>query len=825
MKSQNKHYIRNNFINSVINRKDGRLNQKYFSPVTKPNEIGPSLNIVKTKTNMRELSRFSDRPYLETPRILANNVNESSNSYLENNYSILNENNGSYMRNNNNNLNNVNYFNYSSSNNNRRNNQSKKKIVIFTECPKKLSDYILKNNNKKKVYQLNYIDENDFYSGRYYNNKIYRNYYSNENEYNNINSHNNQKRILNFKTYNQNYNNDFSLLKQLYNNKIRKKKNYNNINENLYINNNNLNNNINNNTNSDNYSINDIYTNNQNNDELKVIKIQSVWRSFFFRRYLLSSLNNFYNFVKLSNVLHPIFYNNSKPIFKQFLINLRNNLKEKGNQNPLYKKAMLKSTKARTKVIDDLSKKSFKQLNQIAKNNINLYTRGKRKNNIPQNNCIYRKKNELTKSPLSGNERKFNKNNFNLRAKPKTQEPEKKEYKDKDKEKDKSETNINSMIKLITKKVYLLHFPLLLYRLRILEKIKLIEIKFQRLYRLLCIKKKLLILPYFRKYRMNILSQTINNLVSENKINKKINIALDDKYIASNDNKESQNYKDNTDNKYLRSKNKLNNANNNKVILNNINLKNVTKNKDILLRNGNKKINNIINDKVNNSTSEKIKDNINNNIDNDNDKMSNNINEIINYNIDVINIENNNNYISKENVIDNNFDNKKEILNKIINKKELKIKTNLKNYFNKWKDISKDIYVLPKLQSNDVASIKINTYKSTALPYRKHIKVKKKRSNNLSHNKSNNIIKTGINSFQSDSGAKKMKINIVNVFTDSNEKESNILKMFSLQSKNSIESAENSNFIKKIADITRKISRKNLIFKYFNYWNKKAKEN
>ena len=825
MKSQNKHYIRNNFINSVINRKDGRLNQKYFSPVTKPNEIGPSLNIVKTKTNMRELSRFSDRPYLETPRILANNVNESSNSYLENNYSILNENNGSYMRNNNNNLNNVNYFNYSSSNNNRRNNQSKKKIVIFTECPKKLSDYILKNNNKKKVYQLNYIDENDFYSGRYYNNKIYRNYYSNENEYNNINSHNNQKRILNFKTYNQNCNNDFSLLKQLYNNKIRKKKNYNNINENLYINNNNLNNNINNNTNSDNYSINDIYTNNQNNDELKVIKIQSVWRSFFFRRYLLSSLNNFYNFVKLSNVLHPIFYNNSKPIFKQFLINLRNNLKEKGNQNPLYKKAMLKSTKARTKVIDDLSKKSFKQLNQIAKNNINLYTRGKRKNNIPQNNCIYRKKNELTKSPLSGNERKFNKNNFNLRAKPKTQEPEKKEYKDKDKEKDKSETNINSMIKLITKKVYLLHFPLLLYRLRILEKIKLIEIKFQRLYRLLCIKKKLLILPYFRKYRMNILSQTINNLVSENKINKKINIALNDKYIASNDNKESQNYKDNTDNKYLRSKNKLNNANNNKVILNNINLKNVTKNKDILLRNGNKKINNIINDKVNNSTSEKIKDNINNNIDNDNDKMSNNINEIINYNIDVINIENNNNYISKENVIDNNFDNKKEILNKIINKKELKIKTNLKNYFNKWKDISKDIYVLPKLQSNDVASIKINTYKSTALPYRKHIKVKKKRSNNLSHNKSNNIIKTGINSFQSDSGAKKMKINIVNVFTDSNEKESNILKMFSLQSKNSIESAENSNFIKKIADITRKISRKNLIFKYFNYWNKKAKEN
>ena len=66
---------------------------------------------------------------------------------------------------------------------------------------------------------------------------------------------------------------------------------------------------------------------------------------------------------------------------------------------------------------------------------------------------------------------------------------------------------------------------------------------------------------------------------------------------------------------------------------------------------------------------------------------------------------------------------------------------------------------------------------------------------------------------------------MVNILTNSNEKESNILKMFSLQSKNSIDSLENSNFIKKIADITRKISRKNLIFKYFNYWNKKVKEN
>ena len=568
------------------------------------------------------------------------------------------------------------------------------------------------------------------------------------------------------------------------------------------------------NINIDNDSINDIYTNNQNNDELKVIKIQSIWRSYFFSKYLLSNLNNF---LKLINVLNLIFYNNAKPIFKQFLYKLRNILKEKEKEkqrkNPLYKKAVIKTAKTSTNIKDDLSKKNFRQLKQIAKNNINVYTRGKRKY---QNNCIYRKKNELTKSPLSGKEKKLNKNTFNLQTKPKNKEAGNKI--DKDKDKLKSKININNMIKLITKIIYLLHFPLLLYRLRILEKIKLVEIKFQKLYRLLCIKKKLMILPYFRKYRINVLSQTVNNFISENKINK-INNSIDDKNIVSNNNKEYQDNNVNIDKKNIRNKNKINNANDSKVIINNINLNNVTKNQDILNRNGNKQINNIINEKNNNST-ENIKNNVSNKI--DNEKMNNNINEIINYNIDVINIEKNNNYISKDNIIDNKDKKKKEILNSIINKKEKKIKA---NYFNKWKDFSKDIYVLPKLKSNDADSIRINTYKSSAIPYRKHIRVKKKKTYNLSQNKSSNNLKNGINSFQSDSGAKKMKINIVNVLTDSNVKESNILKMFSLQSKNSIDSSENSNFIKKIADITRKISLKNLIFKYFNYWNKKAKEN
>ena len=163
MKSQNKQLIKSKFLNNVINRRYGRSDQKYFSPIPKPIEIGTFYNNLNYRDNIRELSKFSDRPYIETARIFESNANENSNSYLENNYSSLNENSTSYIRNNISNLNNINYFNNSASNNNRRNGNSKKKIVIFTECPKKLSDYILKNNNKKKVYQLNYIDENDLY--------------------------------------------------------------------------------------------------------------------------------------------------------------------------------------------------------------------------------------------------------------------------------------------------------------------------------------------------------------------------------------------------------------------------------------------------------------------------------------------------------------------------------------------------------------------------------------------------------------------------------------------------------------------------------------
>jgi hypothetical protein len=152
------------------------------------------------------------------------------------------------------------------------------------------------------VYHLTYLDENDLDLNyeEFLQSKLYKNYNSNGRD-NSYRLKNNKKKNYNYKAFS---NRDYTLLNNLYNNKNNKII----IKENIYINNNNRNN----------YSINNIYTNNQNNDQLKVLKIQSVWRGHFFRRYLINSLNLFYNIMKSYNILNKILFSKSKPSFKQF---------------------------------------------------------------------------------------------------------------------------------------------------------------------------------------------------------------------------------------------------------------------------------------------------------------------------------------------------------------------------------------------------------------------------------------------------------------------------------------------------------------------------
>ena len=127
---------------------------------------------------------------------------------------------------------------------------------------------------------------------------------------------------------------------------------------------------------------------------------------------------------------------------------------------------------------------------------------------------------------------------------------------------------INNIIKYIIKKNILLYFPLFLYRLKILQKIKLIECKYKCLFNLIKIKEKLFLFPYFKRYRNNIISLTVKQM-------------LDIKNVYTK--KENLNHSDNKDinnnfkiNKYILGSNGKYNSNNNKFKLNKIMYSNKT---------------------------------------------------------------------------------------------------------------------------------------------------------------------------------------------------------------------------------------------------------
>ena len=295
----------------------------------------------------------------------------------------------------------------------------------------------------------------------------------------------------------------------------------------------------------------------------------------------------------------------------------------------------------------------------------------------------------------------------------------------------KEKTEIYNIFNYIIKKNIFLHLPLLLYRMRILQKMKLVENRYKCLFNILKIKEKLKLFAYFHKYRDIVFSKTINYLISENQFTLK---------------QESSN-------------------NNNK---------NITKDKE--------------------------------NITNQNDVLRNN-------NINI------------------NSNKKKEILINLINNRQLKDNKNLLNKaFYKWKDIYDNNFVLPMLTPNKHQKIKLVIYNNKASSNSKKtfIKVKKiksDRSKNYSHHAKSMVNrKVSLNSFDSDNiNVKKMKVQKVNVLGNSREIKSSLTKDITSNYKSN-EIVDNSYFIQKIANISRKISNKNSIFKCFDFWKKKTKE-
>jgi hypothetical protein len=668
---------------NIIKRRERNGNFRYFTPSARHKDRTPFRKIIRNATITKESSKLTERPNIRNSRTYKNDLfinNDNSLSMISNR--IINFNNS---------------YNYPIND---------KKVVLFTEPPKKLSDYILKNKSPQKIYKLIYLNEDDINYLMDEDDNMYNNYYSirdyrqflfnrrkpksniNENDYNNylfnkLHNHNN-------KSYNLNTYADKSFID------FYRKDNY------ICIGN-------------------DIFSNNQNNDQLKVVKIQSLWRGYQTRKFMLRILNKYYKMMKIINCLNRILYKHSKLNFKDFF----NSISQK--KNNIYTYNNINKNIARNKKIIPVSVSSIsfrygkKNKNKYQKenlnkpniidnnNNINICIPGKKKIYAPppkNNLVVYRRKNNaIQKSPVFTKKKLDikSKDKIILRAKTKGFEIYTKlNYKNK------RNLGINKIKKFIIRKNALLYFPLLLYRLRILEKVNLIVFKYKHLLKVFKIKEKLGLYHYFHKYRKNILSQTVNQIFIKNKD------ILNQKEIIND------NY-----------------ANNNK-----------------------------------------------NNLNDSNPKKENNI------------ANKNNN----------------ELLKMLIIKKDITIKIlSLKYYFNKWEKKTKIILDLKR--NKNIKKNYLN--KSTEMPRKKFIKIKRIKSNNFNDVTQPRNIGNGkglTNSFDIDI-IKKMKVSKLRLdkglsqeLNKNNEKEGNAL------------------FIQKVASIFKKIEDKDMKFQCFNYWKKKTKE-
>ena len=416
------------------------------------------------------------------------------------------------MRNANNiiNLNNINYNNYNTS--------SKRNIVIFADPPKKLSDYILKekSKSKKKVYKMIFIEENDFKNTK----RSYVNTYLNSK-----NSYEIPKEEIKSHNYDikPKYNNIFVNNSIDYNNNSNRKK--------LYVNMRRT------------YRMKDYIP--------QIIKIQSFWRGFITRKIFVRNLK-IISGSKIYKIIHKIIYGMRNNYIKIFLAKLQ-------------------------KIYNNSSqKKQFFDRKKLNKNNRIYVNKYPNKTNIKNsyNNYIYRRKNKSPVNSISFNKKRTNNIQVhNLKTISKKEINNNYDVFNESNYKKAIENEILVLIKYINKKAGLLHFPTLLYRLKILQKINLVEHRYNCLYNMIKIREKTKLYQYVQKYKNIIFSESFKIDKNNNKKNIKlidtnINNSFDDKRVI----------KINARKKYLQRKNSLNNSQKRisclKNILNNLQTKN-----------------------------------------------------------------------------------------------------------------------------------------------------------------------------------------------------------------------------------------------------------
>ena len=447
---ENKLSTRNRFKRDKIERRDGKIDLNFFSSNKKYNNNNiVTSSIELNKMNIRELSKLADRPIQQ-----GNGIKKSKyNIYSFDRINQQSKKNMNFKKENNINSNNIyNYNNY--------NTNIKKNIVIFTDPPKKISDYILKekSNSKKKVYKVIFIEENDDKKNK----KPYRSNHINIETSKNVS--NTQFRFNNYKNL----------------------KKYN-----------------------------DIYFNNSYNNNNKRKKISSNINSI--KKSYESLTSNLFRII--SKEINIICKNYAKSFFDKLKNNFNNSLR-----------------------------KNWMDENKKLNKNDRIYVnKNSNRNNINNsyNNYIYYKKN---KSPanISFNKKKSNNNQVhNLKTISNRNKNNYDLFSDSN-YKNQIQKEISYIIKYIIKKAYFMHYPTFLYRLKILQKLNIVENRYDCLYNIIKIREKTKLYIYFQKYRNIIIYESLNNKnnnKNENNINNSIN-----------------NYKIriNTRIKYLQNKNALN---------------------------------------------------------------------------------------------------------------------------------------------------------------------------------------------------------------------------------------------------------------------------
>ena len=373
-----------------------------------------------------------------------------------------------------------------------------KSVVIFADPPKRISDYILKDKSISKRKVYKLIFVEEEDEDR--NRKPY--------VYNYLNSEccqNFENADINFCNYN-----NLKKYNDLYykNNSVgRRKKNETPINIKI-----------------------------QNPKDEKrsnnIIKIQTLWRGYRTRKIIKKKIK-IIQASKIYRIISQSFNIIVKSYINIFLVKLKK----------IYNNSLIINRKLERQNLNK-NKKIY-----INKNKAN-------------NNFVYNKKNQTQGFYSSFNKRKPNNIQIhNIKQIPISKKNNYYIIKSKN-PKNQNEKEISLIIKYIFKKNCFLHYPLLLYRLKILQRMNLFEHRYNCLCLIIKIKAKLILFQYFQKYKYIIKSESTKDRIS---------------------NSDAKVFNNNIDKKDSQNKSELNDLKNRNSILNNIFNKIDAKTKKLLL--------------------------------------------------------------------------------------------------------------------------------------------------------------------------------------------------------------------------------------------------